>query len=266
MYPLPGETLASYLEMLERLIRAGYFRFQIFPLMLLRGTALQRSAQSLGLRYMKHAPYHCFETPTASRQERQAMAAVAFVLTSLAEAPVHSAPQKAIQRWICDHPGLPTTLARRAAGDIELDAMLGEVIEQIFGESGRAAYTGAHQIREFYQAFDVLRGEAGAGAPRKSSMAAFPAASVLRTVLLRAGIELASAELEGSELHLQCTVAGQPVELFLRPGHVDGPCFASTERYKLGYNGELPDPRIMTRFVQCIAAIERSARGGASGP
>jgi hypothetical protein len=265
IYPLPGETLGTYIGTIERLIGAGYFRLQILPLMVLRGSALRRSAHALGLRYMQQPPYYCYETRTVSRDDRMAMAAVAFVLSSLAEPPVHPSLQKKLQAWVCSHPDLPKTIAHRAGQGVDLDALLGEVVEQIFGPAGRAAYAGTHKMYDLYQALREADDQAPPLPARSESPALLLSTAALRDALARVGIDLLAVTLEGPRQLLRCSVAGQPVDLFLLPAHVDGPCYATTERFKVGYKGSLSDPRIMTRFVQCVAALEHAQAARSAG-
>jgi len=259
IYPLPGETLDTYLGTIERLIAAGYFRLQLFPLMVLRGSAIQRSARSLGLRYMKQPPYFCYETPTVSRDDRMAMAAVAFVLSSLCEAPAQSWLQKKVQTWVCSHPDLPKTIAHRAGQCVDLDTLLGEVLEQIFGLAARTAYSGAHNVDELYQALQKSHDHAPSLPARSDAPEPLLPTTELRKALAGVGIDLLAVTTEGpAQLLLRCSVAGQPVDLFLLPAHVDAPCYAATEHFKIGYQGSLPDQRIMRRLVECIAALERA--------
>ncbi|NMC71312.1 MAG: hypothetical protein GYA57_14775 [Myxococcales bacterium] len=99
MYPLPGETPASFRATVERLLGLGYFRLRIFHLMVLRGTRLRQRASELGLRYLERPPYFCLETPTSSRADTVRIGRLGFVLTLMTNVFDRLPDEQSVRRW-----------------------------------------------------------------------------------------------------------------------------------------------------------------------
>lgn len=81
--PLPGETPESYYAGLEELVRLGFYRVQVCPLQVLRGSGLHARAEEYGLKYFERAPYFCYETRSFSHEEWLTAFSVAYVLKRL---------------------------------------------------------------------------------------------------------------------------------------------------------------------------------------
>jgi hypothetical protein len=99
IYPLPGETPASFRRTVERLLGLGYYGLRVFHLMVLRGTQLRRRAADLGLRYLDRPPYFCTETPTSSPAETLRIGRLGFVLTLLTSVLDGVRDADAVRRW-----------------------------------------------------------------------------------------------------------------------------------------------------------------------
>lgn len=135
MYPLPGETLESFISMLEYLIHSGFSMFHIFPVVMLRGTRLRQQAEKYGLRYFSEPPYYCYQTPTFSVQDWFDLAGVAYVITMMTEmVSSNSANQSAWSRYLTQTPDLVRGLLEKVRMTADLDDLLYEVVHAVLGE------------------------------------------------------------------------------------------------------------------------------------
>lgn len=134
MYPLPGETPASFRATVERLFGLGYFGVRVFHLMVLRGTRLRRRAAELGLHYLDRPPYFCLETPTSSRIETLRTGRLGFVLSLLTNVFDGLDDLDAIRRWfLADRGRIVGRVARGLDRGLPADEIVRREVRAICG-------------------------------------------------------------------------------------------------------------------------------------
>ncbi len=146
VYPLPEETPETFFGGLDRLVRMGYGRFQVFPLVVLRGTALRREATRWGLQFMEDPPSYALETasfPAAAMREARG---VAWILSLLNEFNgTEPDDVDALDTYVRATPGLIGELRARVRDGAPLDRILGDVMDAIHGET----FVGADAVDDF---------------------------------------------------------------------------------------------------------------------
>ncbi len=249
MLPLPGETPQSYYDGLERLISLGYHRFHIFPMMVLRGTAMRRHAQELGLRYFSEPPYLCCETPTFPAQDWYDACAVSRVLNDISEEMV-SSPDSAerAQAIFQSRRGLiPEILQQVRDG-----TPVATIRRELFRSVGIPVASGADGEDPAHPA------TTGQPLPRVPSIAArveFPAEGVLRGVVERHGLCWVETRTNGDGLEIHATEGGHPLVLMLFPKARPDSFFRAGERMKVAYSGPLHDTAVLDEVLALADSV-----------
>jgi hypothetical protein len=240
LVPLPEETPASFYEGIERLIGLGFYRVQVFPLMILRGSALHRKAAGLGLKRFTGAPYFCFETPTFPHREWVEACAVGNVLWTVD----HAAPTTAddgLARW--ERLG---DLFRRRRGlvrEIRELVRAGQPVARIASELIADAGLGP--------AGPVEAGGPAAAPPPRRPREALPPAPLIEELLRRHGLRMLDESWDGARLTVRAAERGRPtlIEIEIRPADDPGPCYGAGAKLKVAYKGPLTDLKALDELI-----------------
>ncbi|MFH1530859.1 MAG: radical SAM protein [Pseudomonadota bacterium] len=262
VYPLPEETPDSFFQGLDRLVRMGYSRFQIFPLIVLRGTELRRNAATWGLRYIDAPPSHALETATFPAAAMREARGVAWVLSLLLEFNDNDPDDLvALDAWVRKTPGLIGELRARVRDGVPLDRILGDALAAIHG----ADFVGADRIVDFLAISgrnEILaprtaaqRGEEAsppAGAVAPAARGAFPSAAALAKLLTDAGALVLEERLTDGALEVKVRLPAGVVDLRIF-GEDDGRLYyKAAGRYKVAYSGPLEDLAVMDALVRYL--------------
>ena len=160
VFPLPAETPATWYDGIQRLLELGYFKFHLFPLMLMPGTALRREARDLGLDYVPRPPHLCFQTPTFSRQDWLEALGFSYVVNRLSMTLGHTRLGNDPFRTVYASPSefVSQLLGRIRAGD-ELDVVLTDLLAPVAPIELRAVRD--FSLEEFNLLDRALRSDAG---------------------------------------------------------------------------------------------------------
>jgi hypothetical protein len=132
VFPLPAETPASWYDGIRRLLELGYFKFHLFPLMIMPGTALRREAPELGIEFMPRPPHLCFQTPTFSRRDWLDALGFSYVVNRLSMTLGHTRlGNEPFQRVYASPSGFVSQLLERIRGGDELDAILADLLAPV---------------------------------------------------------------------------------------------------------------------------------------
>jgi hypothetical protein len=228
MLPLPKESPESFLAGLEHLFRLGYYRYQIFPLMVLRGSALRRQVGDLGLRHFPTPPYLCYETPTFPTLKWTEMCALGQVLTVI---------------------GMDFTEDER------------NVIFTAFDDPRRLFEQILEQFRSGMPVTEIVAGwrrhpgiPENRVAPVSQEKGPQPISPACRTavqkVLDHYGLHLVYGCFLGKTLEIEVTGEEQHFTLRLFPDTEDEPFFLAGGGWKISYRGTLPDKALLDEILQ----------------
>ncbi len=254
IYPLPEETPETFFGGLDRLVRMGYGRLRVFPLVLLRGTALYREADRWGLRFMEEPPRYALETATFPAAAMREARGVAWILSLLDE--IHGTEAEdvdALDAWVRATPELIDALRARVRAGEPLDRILGDLMEAIHGDG----FVGASAVRDFLAADgrDALLipkgrpGGAGAPAPQRD---AYPPAEVLAAALEGSGAEVLEERLGDGGLTLRIRHNDVLVDLQIFDAYDAGLCYRAAGRYKVAYSGPLTDLSVLDELLRIL--------------
>ena len=267
MYPLPEETPESFFSGLDRLVRLGYSRFQIFPLVVLRGTALYQEAARWGLRFMESWPNHALETATFPAVAMREAQGVSWLLSLLNELNCRSQEDiEALERHVHATPGLVDALRARVRDGEALDRIFGDIMADIHGE----AFVGSDAVSDFLTV-SWWRDIAGArvakaalsGAGQRSGpssvapmdRAAFPPGDELVGLLARSGAVVLEEILGEGMLGLRSRHRGADVEIQIFGAEDPRQHYKVAGRYKVAYTGTLEDIGILDELVRYLKEV-----------
>jgi len=261
VYPLPEETPETFFCGLDRLVRMGYGRFQIFPLVVLRGTPLHREAATWGLRYMEDPPSYALETaafPAAAMREARGVAWLLSLLNELSGAEPDDVD--ALNAWVRATPELIVELRARVRDGEPLDRILGDVMEAIHGDG----FVGADAVGDFLavggrEKLLAPPGPAAAEeAPRQAAAEAsmprdaFPPAEGLERVLAAAGTTVIEEILGDGALTVRIRHEEGVVDLEIFGADDTRLYYKAAGRYKVAYSGSLEDLAVVDRLVRFL--------------
>jgi len=212
-------------------------------LMVLRGTAMRRHAQELGLRYFSEPPYLCCETPTFPAQDWYDACAVSRVLNDLSEGMVPS----------------PDSAERAQAIFQSRRGLIAEILQQVRDGTpvptiGRELFRLAGIPVASIAEDDALAHPGASGQPlrRVPSIAArveVPAEGVLRGVVERHGLCWVETRTNDDGLEIHATEEGRPVVLKLFPKERPDSFFRAGGRMKVAYSGPLHDTAVLDEVL-----------------
>ncbi len=258
IYPLPGETLDSYVQGLESLIAQGYFRFYMFPLMILRGSGLHRSANALGLQYLSEPPYYCYATPTVTAADYLDMGAVACVLSILGGACRSPRALDQAQSWFHHHLDVVQTILERVRAGVALDRIAGDVISSAFELPTQARFSIGFDLLPSFRAINSPTSQPAARSDSSRMQPAHLPAFVdpIRHRFMQAGVQVLGVEARDQETRFHLVWRNRPFVCFVMPRDDPQPSYGMTRRYKVGYSGDIPDVRWMDRLLGWLREID----------
>jgi hypothetical protein len=133
VFPLPGETPASFVAALARLLRMGYFRLHLFQLMVLRGTALRRRAGELGLVFDDRPPYLCYQTASSPLADTLRVGALCQVLATMCNVFDGLEDAETTMHRIMDDAGLVGRVLAAIDRGAHPDDIIRDQLEHLFG-------------------------------------------------------------------------------------------------------------------------------------
>lgn len=257
VFPMPGETVDSYLSAVRYLLGQGYYRFHPFGLLLLRGTRLHRDRDKLGLKCLERAPYLCIETALVPFEGVMRMGVLGRVLTLLAEAAEYM-PEHAVafSAYCRDHGELTDEILSAIDGGEDVRAIAQRLVERVVGkgyvvELRRAAgATNADYWDTQLSRAQRPRGSGRQMAPPVAHQDAF------EKYFEEAGVVLGAIRRTGHGLQFELDPGESAWTITLAPGKSNAPAFQTTRHYRVAYSGAAATLSVVEGFVDLVRRLE----------
>jgi len=250
LVPLPYETPETFFGGLQRLFDLGYYRLQLFPLAILRGTELRRQAGELGLKYFERPPYHCFETPTFPARDWVDACSVGRILFEVDEAAF-----KDPNNWSEGWKRLTDLFRRHCVQEIVDRVRNREPVEQIIGDllaeaglTSGPSDVGSGDSSSAPVVAVPARGLENPSIDRKI----FPRESVLKAMVERNGLTWAGETFDGWRLSMKVVEEGLEAHVLLVPATDPSPCYSVARHLKVSYSGPLQKIDLLDELVDRI--------------
>jgi hypothetical protein len=229
MVPLPGETVTSFYEGIQRLWTLGFLQLQVFPTMVLHGTQLRTDAARLGVRYLTMPPYLAFETQTMSALETTKATQLGIVLSKLLwkTGSLVDGRDRLLQLWE-RHPNLVTD------------------VREVLDAGNNFERTLAHFLPE------KDRGTVSAASVERPSLTRtlFPPMKQIRRVLLHHGMMWLGEDIGSTRLAVAITGDAGHCILCLFPATVPEPYYREANGFRIAYHGELADLSVLDDLLE----------------
>lgn len=267
MFPLPGEKPAEALETMRYLLDLGFYRLQFFQVMVLRGTALHRRADELGLVFQSRPPYFCLATPQSNARETLEVSAVGTALTLLGSA-LHRA--ESVLRKEFHRPygsELVDRIYRAVREGQSVNNCIGTILSEFFGVPCEGRFMDADFRNETTVSFfDRLKDSMAQQHPDKAPELAevrleseisvathgFPLQSEIKGLIESMGISLDAVRSDAGTVVLNLRKGEDRLQLQLSPGDSDAPFYREVGGFRLSYGGNAIAETLADRLVDLV--------------
>jgi radical SAM superfamily enzyme YgiQ (UPF0313 family) len=250
MLPLPCETPETFYNGLQHFVNLGYYRFQVFPTVIMRGTEIHRQAAKLGLKYLHRSPYYCFETPTFSvRDWVDACAVGQFFEVAMARA--FENPDHLEEGWLQLSEFFRRYTVLDIANRVRDRGPVGQVIDDLLSEVGLGfAPVSGHQ--NVSPSVNIATDSGKCPEDTRVSREIFPTESVLKNLAAQNNLLWDGEEFDGWRLSLNLVEDGCRVVVMLFPATDNSPCYREVRHLKLAYSGSLKKVGMLDDLSACI--------------
>ncbi len=266
IYPLPEETLESFMNGIQRLLDMGIYGFTIYPLSALRGTQLRKQIRDdPGYSFLESAPYHVFKTPSFSSNDWLTAAGISYVLNTLCNLAndADGAGNEVLRRILGQRPDMVRTIGSLVAEGADLPHLVTTWFSEAVGTQTEFMWDGPHPVT----AVILHPHETERQAPNDSDPTPpsppqdLPDPSDVAAWIEQAGCSALCSTVTGGGLWVSVEASFGVFDLVVTSVHMPGQAFSTVGPYNLSYSGTCKDIGVMERIVRAAQqALERDGK------